>query len=89
MPFGDTFPPRFVPPSSSWSKQLSYLGWTLEERQTLLCLQETGLEVQEVILAEELERNLHPPGRRDLSMKLDKACICMDWIDDERASEAV
>jgi hypothetical protein len=31
------------------------------------------LEVQEAILAEELERVLHPPDGRDLSVELDKA----------------
>jgi hypothetical protein len=46
--------------SSSRSKQLTDLGRALEEHQILLCLQQTYLEVQEVMLAEELEHVLHP-----------------------------
>jgi hypothetical protein len=46
--------------SSSRCKQLHHLSRTLEEREILLCLQETGREVQEAILAEEQVRSLHP-----------------------------
>jgi hypothetical protein len=44
--------------------------------------------VREAILAEELERSLHPTDGWDLSVELDKACTCVDRIDDERATEA-
>jgi hypothetical protein len=46
--------------SSSWSRHLTDLEQTLKERQTLLFLHETDLEVREVILAEELECGVHP-----------------------------
>jgi hypothetical protein len=58
----------------------------LEERQTLLCLQETDLEVQEAILAEELERGLHLPDAWDLLVELNKAHTHVDKINDERAT---
>jgi hypothetical protein len=51
--------------SSSRSKQLHHFSRTLEERQILLCLQETGREVQEMILVEEQARSLHPFNGRD------------------------
>jgi hypothetical protein len=59
--------------SSSRFKQLSGLGQTLEECQILLYLQDTDLEVCEVILAEELERRQHSTDGRDLSVELGKA----------------
>jgi hypothetical protein len=60
----------------------------LEECQILLCLQETDLEVWELIRVEELERGLHPPIGRYLSTELDKATTCVDRIIGERATEA-
>jgi glucokinase len=49
--------------SSSKSKQLTNLSWTLEEHQILLSLQEVDLEVREVILTEELESDMHSSDR--------------------------
>jgi hypothetical protein len=46
------------------------------------------MEVREAILAEEQERGLHPPNRRDLSTELDQTCVCVDRINGERATEA-
>jgi hypothetical protein len=46
------------------------------------------LEVQEVILVEELERDLHPINGWDLSVELDNARTRMDKINDEHAAEA-
>jgi hypothetical protein len=46
------------------------------------------MEVQEVILAEELERGLHPTNGQDLSAELDKACAQVAMINGERAAEA-
>jgi hypothetical protein len=60
----------------------------LEECQTLLYLQETDLEVREAILAEELERGLHPPDGRDPSVDPDKAHTHVGRVDGERATEA-
>jgi hypothetical protein len=60
----------------------------LEECQTLLYLQETDLEVREAILAEELERGLHPLDRRDPSVDLDKAHTRVGRVDGERATKA-
>jgi hypothetical protein len=39
------------------------------------------LVVREAILAEKLERGLHPLNRRDLSVELDKAQARVDRID--------
>jgi coenzyme F420-reducing hydrogenase alpha subunit len=50
--------------SGSKSKQLINLGRMLEERKILLCLQETDLEVQEAILAQEQEHGLCPIDRQ-------------------------
>jgi hypothetical protein len=50
----------------------------LEERKSLLCLQETDLEVREAILVEELERGLHPSARWDLLVELEKARTCVN-----------
>jgi hypothetical protein len=44
--------------------------------------------VREAILVEELKRDLHPPDRWDLSVKLDKAHTHADRIDGKRAAEA-
>jgi hypothetical protein len=74
--------------SSSQPGQFKYLGRALEERETLLCLQETDLEVRETILAEEMERGLHPSDRRDLSVELNTACTRVVGIDGERVAEA-
>jgi hypothetical protein len=46
------------------------------------------LEVQQVMLAEELERVPHPPDGRDMSTELDKACARADGIDGKHATEA-
>jgi hypothetical protein len=46
------------------------------------------LEVQEVILAEELECGLHPPDGHDLSAVLDKAQTCVDRTTSDHAAEA-
>jgi hypothetical protein len=46
--------------SRSQSRQLTTLSQALEECESLLCLQETDLEVRETILVEELECGLHP-----------------------------
>jgi hypothetical protein len=73
--------------SSSQSRWDNDLDRTLEECQTLLCLQETVLEVWEALLVEELERGLHPPNKRDLSVELDKAHAHVDRIDGERATK--
>jgi hypothetical protein len=74
--------------SSSRSKKLTDLGQTLEECQILLCLQEVDLEVPEAILAEELERGLHPTDEQDLSVELEKACARVDRINGECAIKA-
>jgi hypothetical protein len=50
-----------VSTSSSQSERLKVFSRTLEVRAALLGLQETDLKVDEAILAEELERGLHPP----------------------------
>jgi hypothetical protein len=36
----------------------------------------------------ELERDLHPPDRRDLSVELDKARTSVNRMDDDRAADA-
>jgi hypothetical protein len=46
------------------------------------------LEVREAILAEELEHNLHPLDGRGPLAELDKVHVCVDWITDDRATEA-
>jgi hypothetical protein len=74
--------------SSSWFRQLIDLDRMLEERHTLLCLQEMDLEVWEAILADELEHNLHPHDGQGLTVELDKAQAHMDRIDGESATEA-
>jgi hypothetical protein len=47
-----------------------------------------NLEVWVAILAGELQHDLHPPDKRDLSTDLDKAHARMDRIDSEHATEA-
>jgi hypothetical protein len=74
--------------SSSQSRRVNDLDQTLEDCQTLLCLQEMDLEVREEILAEELQRALHPPDGWDMSVDLDKAHTGVDRIDGECAIEA-
>jgi hypothetical protein len=74
--------------SRSQSGWLIALSRMLEECATLLYLQEIDLEVSEVILAEELERGLHPPDGWDLSAELDKACASVDRSIDDCAAEA-
>jgi hypothetical protein len=69
-------------------KELTDLCQALEECQILLGLQETDLEVREVILVEELEPVLHPPDGQDLLAKLDKAPARVNRIDVQRTAEA-
>jgi hypothetical protein len=69
-------------------KELTDLCQALEECQILLGLQETDLEVREVILVEELEPVLHPPNGQDLLAKLDKAPARVNRIDVQRTAEA-
>jgi hypothetical protein len=64
------------------------LNWTLDECQMLLCLQETDLEVREVILAEEQACGMHPLDGQNLSVELGKTHTRVDRINDERAAEA-
>jgi hypothetical protein len=59
--------------SISRSKQLTNLGWALEERQILLSMHEADLEVHETMLEEELERGMHSSDGWNLSAELDKA----------------
>jgi hypothetical protein len=61
----------------------------LEERQTLLSLQETDLEKQEEKLMEEHAHDLHSFDGRDLSTGLDELCLCMAGIEDKHATEVV
>jgi hypothetical protein len=60
----------------------------MEERAALLGLQETDMEVRKVILADKLEHGLHPPDGLDPSAELDKVCVCVDRITDDRATKA-
>jgi hypothetical protein len=55
----------------------------LEECQILLFIQEADLEVQEVILAEEEARGLHPSDGRDLLAELEETRTCIDEINNE------
>jgi hypothetical protein len=43
--------------------------------------------VQEEILAEEQERGLHPPDRRDLSAELGQTHMCVDRINSKRTTK--
>jgi hypothetical protein len=70
------------------SRQHTDLNRTLEECQILLCLQETDLEGQEVIRAEEQECGMHPPDEWDLLSKLGQTRLRMDMINGECAAEA-
>jgi hypothetical protein len=54
-----------------------------EEHEALLCLQEMDLEVHEALLAEELERGLHPPNGRDLPAELNEARTCVGRTADD------
>jgi hypothetical protein len=60
----------------------------LEECQIFLCLHETELEVQEVILAEEQACGLHPHDGRDLAVELEGIHARVDKIRGEHATEA-
>jgi chromosome segregation ATPase len=73
---------------SSLSKQLISLSRSLEEHQILLCLQETDLEVQKVMLVEEQACGLHPHDGWDLSTESEGIRVCVDGIKGERAAEA-
>jgi hypothetical protein len=66
---------------SSWSGRLNDLSQTLEERATLLGM-------QEVISAVELECCLLPPVGQDLSAELDKAPTSVNRTADDRAAKA-
>jgi hypothetical protein len=46
------------------------------------------MEVQEVLLAEGLDRGLHPPDGRVLSAELSQACARMDRINGKCTTEA-
>jgi hypothetical protein len=74
--------------SSSRSKRLTDLNWTLEEHQILFCLQEADLEMQEAILVEEKAHSLHPPDGWDLLAELEETHVRVDEINDERAIKA-
>jgi hypothetical protein len=74
--------------SSSRSKHSISLNRMLKERQILLCLLETDLEVQEAMQAEEQEHNLHPFDGRDLLAELEGLCTRMDGVEGEHATEA-
>jgi hypothetical protein len=76
-----------VSASSSQSERCKAFTRTLEEHAALLGLQEMDLEVREAILAEELERSLHPPNGRDPSAELDKVYVCVDQIADDHAAK--
>jgi hypothetical protein len=77
-----------VSATSSQSKQLKAFSRILEERATLLGLQEMDLEVCEAILAEELERDVHPPDGQDPSTELDKVCASVGRISNDRVAKA-
>jgi hypothetical protein len=55
----------------------------LEERQILLCLLETDLEVQEAMLVEEQARSLHPFDGCDLSTELEGLHVHVDGVEGE------
>jgi hypothetical protein len=71
-----------VSASSSQFERHKALRRTLDERATLLGLQEMNLGVREATLSEELESGLHHPNRRDLSAKLDETCARVHGIAD-------
>jgi hypothetical protein len=60
----------------------------LEERQTLLSLQETDMEVWEAKLTEEHVRGLHSFDKRDLSVELEEIRVRVVEVEDECATEA-
>jgi hypothetical protein len=70
------------------SKNSLNFSRTLEECQNLLSLQETGLEVWEVKLAEEHARDLHSYNRRDLSVELQELHVHVVGVKDEGTTEA-
>jgi hypothetical protein len=72
-----------VSASSSQSGWLKALSRMQEEHEALLCLQEMDLEVHEALLAEELERGLHPPNGRDLPAELNEARTCVGRTADD------
>jgi hypothetical protein len=74
--------------SSSWSGWLDTPSWSLEERATLLCLQETDLEVHEAILVDELECSLRPSDKWDLSVELDEVRARVGRTIDDRATKS-
>jgi hypothetical protein len=59
----------------------------LDERATLLGLQEMNLWVREAILSEELESGMRHPNRLDLSVELDETHERVHEIADDRATE--
>jgi hypothetical protein len=74
--------------SSSQYEWHKALRWTLDERVTLLCLQEIDLRVCEVILADELEHGQRHHDGHDLPVELDDAHAQVHGIADDQATEA-
>jgi hypothetical protein len=60
----------------------------LEEWQTLLCLQDIDLEVQEEMQVEEQPCGLHPFDKKDLPMEFEGIHTRVDGIESESAIEA-
>jgi hypothetical protein len=77
-----------VSASKSQSKWRKALRLMLDERATLLGLQEMDLGVHEAILVKELERSLHHPDWRDMPVELDKTHAWVHGIADDRAAKA-
>jgi hypothetical protein len=77
-----------VSASSSQPKRHKALRRTLDERATLLGLQEMNLVVCEVTLSEELESGLCHPNRHDLLAKLDETRARVHGIAGNQAAEA-
>jgi hypothetical protein len=59
----------------------------LDERATLLGLQEMNLWVREAILSGELESGMRHPNRLDLSVELDETHARVHEIADDRATK--
>jgi hypothetical protein len=77
-----------VSASSSQSEWHKALRRTLDERATLLGLQEMDLGLHEAILAKELERGLCHPDGCDLPVELDETRARVRGIVDDRATKA-
>jgi hypothetical protein len=74
--------------SYSQSERHKALRRTLDERATLLGLQEMDLGLHEAILAKELERGLCHPDGCDLPAELDETHARVRGIVDDRATKA-